>query len=223
MDTFEKLFVRKIRVTVDKKHNGRLVGYARVSTVEQNLTMQTDALRKVGVPEERLHVEKISARATKRPAFEWALRTLRPGDTFIVWSIDRLGRDMREIHKSLDIIDASGAKLKSLTQPPVGEDSDTGRMMTNMFALLAENEWDRGRSRTRAGVEAARRRGVRFGQPPKLTPKQQAQCRKWKRQLKLSVRELVEKAKVEFKIKKLSHGAMQNYINPKPPKQRPTS
>lgn len=210
---------------MDKSKGGRLVGYARVSTKDQNLAMQIEALQKIGVHPDHMHVEKISARATRRPAFEWALETLRPGDTLVVWSVDRLGRDMREIHKSIDTIQASGARLKSITQPPVGEESENGRMMTNMFALLAENEWDRGRGRTRAGVEAARRRGVKFGQPPKLSPKQQQKCRTWQRTIKPrpTVRELTEMAKAEFNIKTLSHGAMQNYLKPKPPKKRTKS
>ena len=208
-------------MTVDKPKSGRLVGYARVSTLEQNLDMQVEALRKAGVQERHLHVEKLSARAVRRPEFQWALKILRPGDTFLVWSVDRLGRDVREIHKSIDVIAASGARLRSITQPQVGEDTDTGRMITNMFAMLAENEWDRGKTRTRAGVKAAQERGVQFGQPTKLTPAQQAKCREWRRTIKPkpTVRELVAMAVKEFKPKGgLSHGAMQNYLTKKKPK-----
>lgn len=178
--------------------------------------MQVEALGKAGVHSDNLHVEKVSARAHRRPAFEWALETLRPGDTLLVWSVDRLGRDVREIHKSLDIIRNSGARIRSITQGFIDSETPNGRFALNMLASLAENEWDTARQRTRAGVDAARRRGVRFGQPPKLTPKQQAQCRAWKRKGH-TVREIVGMVAAEFKIE-VSHGAVQNYCNPRPPK-----
>lgn len=195
------------RGNVDK--GGRLIGYARVSTVEQNLDMQVEALRKFGVQERHLHVEKISASAKRRPKFDWALTTLRPGDTFVIWRLDRLGRDVRQIHKTLDIIKESGATVMSLTEK-LNTDDPFGTFAINMMASLAQLERDQVVMRTRAGVEAARRRGVKFGQPPKLDAKQRAQCVKWKREGK-SVREIVDLVKSEYKIS-VSHGAVQNYV-----------
>jgi DNA invertase Pin-like site-specific DNA recombinase len=212
-------------VTVDKKLSPRLVGYARVSTVEQNLDMQVEALLRAGVEKRHLHVEKISASAKCRPMFDWAVKSLRPGDTFVVWRIDRLGRDVRAIHKTLDAIKEAGATVRSLTEN-MDTTTPTGEFVLNLTASLAQLERDNVRLRTRAGVDAARRRGVSFGQPPKLTPAQQAKCREWRRTIKPrpTVRELVVKAVAEFKLKDgLSHGAMQNYLNPKPRKTRPTS
>ena len=86
-------------MTVDKRP-GRLIGYARVSTLEQNLDMQIEALNRAGC--KPIHIEKVSAARPRRPVFEWALESLRPGDTFVVWRLDRLGRDVRQIHRTLD-------------------------------------------------------------------------------------------------------------------------
>lgn len=195
------------RGNVDKV--GRLVGYARVSTVEQNLDMQVEALRKFGVQERHLHVEKISASAKRRPTFDWALTTLRPGDTFVIWRLDRLGRDVRQIHKTLDIIKDSGATVMSLTEK-LNTDDPFGTFAINMMASLAQLERDQVVMRTRAGVEAARRRGVKFGQPPKLNKVQRDKCKQWKRD-GMSVREIVAKVKSEYNIT-VSHGAVQNYV-----------
>lgn len=196
-------------MTVDKSNSGRLVGYARVSTIEQNLDMQIEALRNAGVKDRNLHVEKISASAKRRPVFDWALKILRNGDVFVVWRLDRLGRDVRQIHRALDTIRESGASVRSLTES-IDTDSPIGSFTVNLMASLAQLERDQVRVRTRAGVDAARRRGVKFGQPPKLDAKQRDQCRKWKREGK-TVREIVLLVKSEYKIT-VSHGAVQNYL-----------
>jgi DNA invertase Pin-like site-specific DNA recombinase len=196
-------------VTVDKKLSPRLVGYARVSTVEQNLDMQVEALLRAGVEKRHLHVEKISASAKRRPMFDWAVKSLRPGDTFVVWRIDRLGRDVRAIHKTLDAIKEAGATVRSLTEN-MDTTTPTGEFVLNLTASLAQLERDNVRLRTRAGVDAARSRGVKFGQPPKLDAKQRAQCKVWKRE-GLTVREIVQRVKSEYKIT-VSHGAVQNYV-----------
>lgn len=196
------------RKIVDK--GGRLVGYARVSTVEQNLDMQIEALTKIGVEPRHLHVEKISASAKRRPVFDWALTTLRPGDVFVVWRLDRLGRDVRHIHRTLDTIRESGASVRSLTEQ-IDTVSPIGAFTLNLMASLAQLERDQVRLRTQTGVDAAKRRGVKFGQPPKLNAKQREQCRKWKRN-GMKVREIREKV-IELKwVKSISHGAIQNYL-----------
>lgn len=198
-----------MRVKVDKTRAGKLVGYARVSTEDQNLDMQIEALHRAGVLDKHLHREKVSASSRARPAFDWALSTLRPGDTFVVWKLDRLGRDVRQIHKTLDTIREAGAAVLSLTEQ-IDTETPIGGFTLNLMASLAQLERDQVRFRTRAGVEAARRRGVKFGQPPKLDAKQREQCRKWKRQ-GLTVREIVAKVKAEYNIT-VSHGAVQNYL-----------
>lgn len=192
---------------MDKKGAGKLVGYARVSTEDQNLAMQIEALRKAGVQDKHIHEEKLSASSRSRPVFEWALSTLRAGDTFVVWKLDRLGRDVRQIHRTLDTIREAGAAVLSLTEQ-IDTETPIGGFTLNLMASLAQLERDQVRFRTRAGVDAARRRGVKFGQPPKLDAKQREQVRKWKKTM--TVREIVARVKAEFNIK-ISHGAVQNY------------
>ena len=198
---------------MDKTKDGRLIGYARVSTIEQNLDMQIEALRKAGVDGRHLHVEKISASAKRRPLFDWALKTLRPGDTFIVWRLDRLGRDVRHIHKTLDTIRESGAAVRSLTES-IDTDSPIGTFTVNLMASLAQLERDQVVLRTRAGVEAAKRRGVRFGVLPKLNAEQRAECRQWKKEGK-TVREIRAEVLKRKWVKKISTGAIGNYVKSK--------
>lgn len=107
--------------------------------------------------------------------------------------------------------------MHSLTEN-LDTDSPYGAFALTLTAALAHLERDQVRVRTRAGVDAARRRGVKFGQPPKLTSEQRSQCRRWKKQ-GLSVREIVKKVKSEFGIT-ISHGGVQGYIRPKPPKAK---
>lgn len=204
-------------VIVDKPRAGRLIGYARVSTQDQNLDMQIEALERAGVPRKLIHVEKVSASSRSRPTFDWMLESLRPGDTLVVWRFDRLGRNVRQVHRTLDTLHRAGAGIRSLTEN-LDTESPQGEFIINMMASLAQLESDQVRFRTKAGVEAARRRGVRFGQPPKLDAKQRAQCRRWKAKGH-TVREIVKKVKSEFGIT-ISHGGVQGYIRPKPLKAK---
>jgi DNA invertase Pin-like site-specific DNA recombinase len=194
---------------------GRLVGYARVSTREQNLDMQIEALRRAGVRPEDLHVEKISASARKRPAFQWALERLRAGDTVLVWKLDRLGRDVREIHKTLDIIKGVGAEIKSLTEGIIDERSSLGKFALNMLAALAQLERDKTIERTISGVMSARERGIVFGQPSKLSKEQIAECKRWKKEGK-SVREITSLIKKHYRIDVSQQTVWKHTKKPKP-------
>ena len=91
-----------------------LIGYARVSTEEQSLNLQRDALEKAGCL--NIYEEKISGAKAKRPVLDLAIKDLRPGDTFVVWRLDRLARSMRQLYERLDQISAQGAGFKSLTE-----------------------------------------------------------------------------------------------------------
>ena len=93
-----------------------LVGYARVSTEDQSLDLQTDALAAAGVKPDNLHVEKVSGASPKRPALDYAIKDLRQGDTFVVWRLDRLARSMRQLYSRLDQIYAKGAYFRSLQE-----------------------------------------------------------------------------------------------------------
>ena len=92
------------------------VGYARVSTDDQNLALQVDALRVAGVKEDNIHVDKVSSRASRRPGLEAMWKDLREGDTLVVWKMDRLGRDVAELIETIDQIAKRGCELLSLTE-----------------------------------------------------------------------------------------------------------
>ncbi|MHC2016230.1 recombinase family protein [Methylobacterium sp.] len=144
-----------------------LVGYARVSTLDQNLDLQRDALTKAGC--ERLFEEKKSGKAgTKRPEFEAALAYLRPTDVLVVWKLDRLGRSLVEMMRTIDSLRTKEIHFRSLTEQ---FDSDTahGRFALQMHGAMAEYFLDLNRERTMEGLKAALARGRKGGRPKKLT------------------------------------------------------
>ena len=113
-----------------------LIGYARVSTEDQNLDLQRDALKRVGCG--KIFEEKESGRAgTKRPTFEAALAYLRPEDQLVVWKVDRLGRSLREMLDTAHMLQTRGIKLRSLTEQ-VDTETATGRLMFNFLGTIAE-------------------------------------------------------------------------------------
>lgn len=144
-----------------------LVGYARVSTQDQNLDLQRDALTKAGC--ERIFEEKKSGKAgTKRPEFEGALAYLRPTDILVVWKLDRLGRSLVEMMRTIDSLRTRGIHFRSLTEQ---FDSDTahGRFALQMHGAMAEYFLDLNRERTMEGLKAALARGRKGGRPRKVT------------------------------------------------------
>jgi len=170
---------------------GRLIGYARVSTAEQSLQMQTDALTKAGVHRDHIHAETASGVATRRPALALALRDCRKGDTLVVWKLDRLGRSMLDLLNRIDALEKRGVGLRSLTD---GIDTTTpaGRLMLHMLGALAQFERDLIRERSRAGLQAHIARGGRVGAPRALKPEQEVQGRQWRR-AGISVREIARR------------------------------
>lgn len=157
---------------------GQLIGYARISTKDQILDMQLDALRRAGVPEDNLWWEQRSGVKQKRPRLELALTQARPGDTFVVYKLDRLGRSLKDLIEKLEDLDRRGIKFKSLTE---GIDTSTamGRFVFHMLGAVAEFERGLTQERTRDSVRATRRRGVQIGALPKLTEKDEANAAKW--------------------------------------------
>lgn len=145
-----------------------LFGYARVSTQDQNLNLQRDALQRAGC--EKIFEEKKSGKAgTKRPALEAALAFLRPEDFLVVWKLDRLGRSLVEMMRTIDQLRQDGVKFQSLTEH---FDSETahGRFALQMHGAMAEYFLDLNRERTMEGLKAALARGRKGGRPPKLSP-----------------------------------------------------
>ena len=146
------------------------VGYARVSTDDQNPALQLAALKKAGC-KTVFKDAGISGATTKRPALLRCLKTLEAGDTLVVWKLDRLGRRLRDLITMLDDFKHRAVKFKSLTEA-IDTETPTGRAMWQMIGVLAELERSLITERTRTGVKAAKERGVKFGRTPKLSPPQ---------------------------------------------------
>ncbi len=142
-----------------------LIGYARVSTHEQLLDLQLDALAKAGVDPDKTYTDKISSRKAERPELKRSLDQLREGDTLIVWRLDRLGRSLPELINLVNLIHAKGAGFKSLTES-MDTTTPGGKLVFHFFGALAEFERDIIQERTKAGLEAARARGRQGGRPP---------------------------------------------------------
>ena len=139
-----------------------LVGYARVSTTDQNLDLQKDALRAAGC--ERLFTDMASGAKAERPGLAQALRECRPGDTLVVWKLDRLGRSLPHLVETVRELLEREVGFKSL-QESIDTTTSGGKLIFHLFASLAEFERDLIRERTNAGLAAARARGRRGGRP----------------------------------------------------------
>lgn len=150
-----------------------LVGYARVSSDEQSLDLQTDALRKAGVRDAAIYSEKVSTLRSRRPQWEECLRALRTGDVLVIWKLDRIARDLRELIMLSDKLRETGVELRSLTQP-VDTTSAMGRFFFNIVAIMAEFERDLIQERTRAGLAARKARGQKVGRKPTMNREQWA-------------------------------------------------
>lgn len=148
-----------------------MIGYARVSTDDQRLDLQRDALIKSGVPEDKIYQEHVSGVKTKRPQLEECLKSLRRGDMLVIWRLDRLGRSLVELVKLSQLFEKQGVELKSLSES-IDTSSAAGKMIFNVFAAVAQFERDLISERTRAGLKAARARGHKGGRKPKMTAKQ---------------------------------------------------
>ena|SRR2546422_10964518 len=148
-----------------------LIGYARVSTHEQNLDLQLDALNKAGC--EKIYEDKISGAKTERDGLQDVLNDLRAGDNLVVWKLDRLGRTLKQLIELINELNNKGVGFKSVTES-IDTTSAGGKLIFHIFAALAEFERDVIKERTNAGLQAARARGRLGGRPKALTPKQQA-------------------------------------------------
>jgi DNA invertase Pin-like site-specific DNA recombinase len=147
-----------------------LIGYARVSTQEQNLDLQRDALEVAGC--ERIYSDQVSGSVERQQDLESALEMLREGDTLVVWRLDRLGRSLKHLIELIGELEERGVGFKSL-QENIDTTSSSGRLVFHVFGALAEFERNLIRERTRAGLAAARSRGRKGGRPKKLDAKKQ--------------------------------------------------
>jgi DNA invertase Pin-like site-specific DNA recombinase len=143
-----------------------IIGYARVSTQDQNPELQVDALEKVGV--EQVFQEKFTGTLRERPELSQCLRMLRPGDVLVVWKLDRLARSLKDLVDIVQDLQDRDIGFKSLTES-IDTTSSGGRLVFHIFGALAEFEHDLIRERTMAGLQAARARGRKGGRKPVMT------------------------------------------------------
>lgn len=142
------------------------IGYARVSTDEQNTALQIDALKNSGC--EKIFEEKVSGKNKDRPELETCLKVLRSGDTLVVWRLDRLGRSLDHLVQIVNKLESENISFKSLNES-IDTSSAGGKLIFHIFAGLAEFERNLIKERTIAGLNAARARGRIGGRKPKLS------------------------------------------------------
>jgi DNA invertase Pin-like site-specific DNA recombinase len=153
-----------------------IVGYARVSTQDQDYSRQVEALRAADA--ERINKEKVSGARADRPQLRKLMAALEPGDVVLVTKIDRLGRSTRELLNLIEQIAKAGASFRSLGDPLFDTTSSQGRLMMTVLAAIAEFERDLIRERTGDGRKRAIANGIKFGRKPKLSTYQRAEALK---------------------------------------------
>ena len=166
-----------------------LIGYARISTEDQKLDLQHDALRATGC--EKIFEETASGASTRLPARRELLDYARPGDTVVVWKLDRLGRSLRDLIEVVNALYGRGVGLRSLHES-IDTTTPAGKLTFHVFGALAEFERDVMSERTRAGLMAARKRGKKIGRPRLLSPEQIEMARSMMASPKLSARQVAE-------------------------------
>jgi Enterobacteriaceae phage serine recombinase len=146
-----------------------LVGYARVSTADQNLDLQLNALRAAGV--EQIITDQASGSRVNRPGLKELDKVLRAGDTLVVWKLDRLSRSLRDLLDIINQLHGRDVGFQSLTEK-IDTTSPGGKLIFHVIGALAEFERSMIVERTNAGLDAARKRGVKLGPPGKISPEQ---------------------------------------------------
>jgi len=146
------------------------IGYARVSTQDQNLDIQNEQLTAAGC--ERIYREKVSGAKRARPELQKLLDSLRKDDAVIVWRLDRLARSTKDLLEITETIQKAGAKFRSLSEPWADTTSPANKMVMTIFSGISEFERELIRERTQAGRVHAQKRGVKFGRPESLSADQ---------------------------------------------------
>ena len=173
------------------------LGYARVSTYEQNLDLQTDALQKEGC--KQIFTDKISGTKANKPNFEKLMEYARQGDTIVVWKLDRLGRSTVKLIEFMEELKKKGIHLKSLNES-IDTTSATGTLFFQFMCMLAEHERNIIRERTMAGLNSARARGRKGGRPNGLSQHYQLIAPEVKEMYEKGIRTTEEIRKI-YKIK----------------------
>lgn len=136
----------------------KLIGYARVSTRDQDPETQIQAIMAVGVDRADIYYETASGASKRRPQYEAMLKDLREGDTLVLWKLDRLGRSTRQVLETIALLDAKGVRIKCITQQ-IDTTTAMGRLVVVILAAVAEMERELGLERTRAGLARAKAEG----------------------------------------------------------------
>jgi DNA invertase Pin-like site-specific DNA recombinase len=173
-------------------------GYARVSTAEQSLDLQLDALLKEGIEQKNIYTDKVSSTKEERKSLVKLLNYVREGDTIVVWKLDRLARSLIHFTKLMSELDEKGVKFRSITESFIDttKKSSQSEFIINIFAALAQLERDIIIERTKAGLESARRRGKVLGAPKGISKKNQQKavlCEEYFKEGKLTVSEICER------------------------------
>ena len=156
---------------ISSTEGGRILGYARVSTDDQDLSLQIDALEKHGIPKSLIFTDKLSGAKDDRPGLTKCLDSLRSGDVLVVWRLDRLGRSMRHLITLVEDLRSCDVGFRSLNEGAIDTTSASGELIFNIFSALAQFERRLIQERTKAGLAAARARG-RCGGRPRLESEQ---------------------------------------------------
>jgi DNA invertase Pin-like site-specific DNA recombinase len=179
-----------------------LVGYARISTTDQTLDLQRDALTKAGCS--KIFTDTASGAKSEREGLTEAISYVRAGDTLVVWKLDRLGRSLKDLIERITELNNRHIGFKSITEN-IDTTTSGGKLIFHIFGALAEFERDIIRERTNAGLEAARSRGKKGGRPPALTPQKIQLARTLYADKKTSVSEIC-------KMLGISRHTLQRYV-----------
>ena len=232
---FEKLvglFAGKYNENLKLLGSAMKVGYARVSTHDQHLALQLDALRQAGC--RQIYEEVISGARPDRPVLQQTLAHLREGDVLMIWKLDRLGRSLRHLIEVVTDLAQRGIGFRSL-QENLDTTTSSGKLVFHMFGALAEFERDLIRERTHAGLSAARARGRLGGRPRGLSRQAEATALAADtlyREGQLSVQQIAEKLHIAkstlyvyLRHRGVAIGALQHPLlpSPTPPRPRPSS
>ena len=162
------------KIGVFDKIMKKLIGYARVSTDDQNLDLQIDALTQAGCHKNDIYKDKVSGAKTDRPGLTQCLDNLSPGDVLVVWRLDRLGRSMVHLVSIIEMLKEKGIGFKSLCDGAIDTTTASGELVFNIFSSMAQFERRLVQERTQAGLSAARARGRKGGRPKVNASKIQA-------------------------------------------------
>ena len=189
-----------------RKENNMLIGYARISTHDQNLDLQNDALKKAGC--NKIFQDVCQGKNFERKGLFEAIDYMRKGDCLVVWKLDRLGRSLKDLLKTINGIHDKGVGFKSL-QEEINTTTSSGKLTFHIFGALAEFEKDIIRDRTMAGLKAARARGRLGGRPSIMNPKKIKMAKTLMANNENSIREIC-------KTLKISRTTLYRHVKPVP-------